>query len=126
MFELFDMPRGQCFGWTWDVLISYLLGNGLTVFAYVAIPVEAFLFRRGLQRPPRLFELAAVLSLAFVLSCGIGHAIAMAIVWVPLYRIEAYWSVVTGVVSVTAWLVLRTLRPVAAKAINFYHEQEGD
>ena len=96
------MPHGACFFWKPHILVPYVVGQGLTAFAYLVIPLEV---AKSDLRESSL--LATLLLSLFVLSCGVGHVLNVANVWLGVYAPEAAWHVLTGLVSLAAWLRLR-------------------
>lgn len=101
-FEQF-MPHGACFLWNLDILLPFFLGELFTFISYISIPVSIFiLLPRGLIEDS-LKPMATVYCL-FILFCGIGHALNIINIWNGFYRFSAWWSVLTGLISIMAAL----------------------
>lgn len=91
------MPHGHCYRWLPDVLWTNVLGDGLTAFAYFAIPIILILFvrkRKGIGFQRIFFAFAA-----FIVSCAVVHVLAIISVWNPIYRAEGLAKVVMATVS---------------------------
>lgn len=115
------MPHGHCFFWTPTILVPYVLGNLMTLTAYISIPIIFFLaLRRGKEiiAVPRLFSIYAL----FILSCGFGHGIAIWNLWHADYWLESRWSIVTGIISLAAaGASVKTFRHL----IDYWEELNG-
>ena len=80
--------------------------------AYLAIPhVLAFFVLRRKELP---FLPVFWLFAAFILSCGIGHAIEATIFWHPWYRLSGVVKLITAIVS---WATVIVLIPVIPRAL---------
>ena len=100
--------RWQCGQWS-DGLGWLHIGSDLAIFgAYMAIPlaIAYFLVRRRDYPFHGLFALFG----AFVLFCGVGHAIEAFIFWLPVYRLSGVVKLLTAVISWGA--VVATIRVV--------------
>ena len=121
---LFDVqsfpPRGTCgVGWSNWLIAEWLLGQGLIVGAYIAIPVGLVLLNIR-RRDPFLASPMTILFAAFILFCGFGHLLSDMVVFVwPAYRLFAQWHLATGIVSVaTAVVFSRGLRTLLDRPTN--------
>ncbi len=104
--------RWNCGSWSsthgWIHIISDLCISG----AYFAIPaiLTYFIFKRRDIPVPPIFWLFA----AFILSCGIGHAIEASIFWHPWYRFSGLIKMLTAIVS---WATVLALIPLIPKGL---------
>ena len=127
VFELFHrfMPHGHCFLWRPDILLTFLIGDGATVLAYLAIGLGLIanaVQLKGQGAPPFILNNVLLFGM-FVFACGIGHAIKIATIYTGLYRLESYWATVTGLISITEAIVL--FRTRAAIRLAFGQFVEG-
>jgi signal transduction histidine kinase/CheY-like chemotaxis protein len=106
-------PRWRCGSWSdlhgWTHILSDIGIAG----AYFAIPVLITLYlirKRDVPFPPVVWLFAA-----FILSCGIGHAIEAIIFWHPVYRLAGLVKLVTAIVS---WVTVFALLPLIPKALK--------
>ncbi|MEZ6235720.1 MAG: hypothetical protein R3B68_16175 [Phycisphaerales bacterium] len=110
--RLFDTsdypPRWQCGDWSAFEGWVHVIADSLIFLSYFTIPASLFvLIRRRTDTP---FPFIAWLFVAFILSCGITHAVEAAIFWWPAYRLSGLMKVITASVSVaTAVAVVRAL-----------------
>lgn len=96
---------GPIEGWT------HIVSDLTIAAAYVAIPTALFLLRR--RRTDITFPRILWLFIAFILSCGVAHAVEASIFWWPAYRLTAVLKAVTAVVSVTTVVALVKALPLA-------------
>lgn len=105
-------PRWYCGEWSaahgWLHIVS-----DLGIFtAYFAIPCVLVYFVRKRADVP--FMPVVWLFAAFILSCGIGHAIEASLFWHPWYRLSGLVKLVTALVS---WATVLALIPLVPKAL---------
>lgn len=107
------LPHGQCYFWQEDVLWANVIGDGLTVLAYFAIPffLLYFLLNRKDLRYRWMFGFFAL----FILSCGTTHLISILTVWEPYYRLSGAVKIMTGVVSLATAALLIPVTPAALR-----------
>lgn len=92
-------------GWTPSLVYVNHLGNVLTFLAYVAIPVTLMFAWRWLKYAPEGYVLRnfprwpVAAFAAFILACGVGHALDVLVFYTAPYRALTAWRVVTGVSS---------------------------
>ena len=102
--------RWQCGQWS-DFLGWVHIVSDLAIFgAYLSIPLAIliFLWRR---RDFKFYHLFALFG-AFVMLCGVGHAIQAVIFWYPVYRLAGLIKVFTAIIS---WIaVIATIRILPA------------
>ncbi len=105
------MPHGWCFAWDPQVFWPSVTGNIGTALAYATIPALLLWIRR--RRPDLMPRLASLPFSIFIASCGLGHLLDIIVLWYPLYRLQAWWTVTTAVSSLaTAAVVWRARRQV--------------
>lgn len=114
LFNTTDFPaRWRC--GKWSESHGWLhIASDLAIFgAYFAIPclLAYFVLRRRDVPFPPVFWLFA----AFILSCGIGHAIEASLFWNPWYRFSGIVKLITAVVS---WATVIALVPSLPKALS--------
>ncbi len=106
--SLFDpdgfVPRWQCGNWTalsgWLMIVSDIL----IFLSYTAIPAAlAFTLARRRDVP---FPSLVALFVAFIMACGITHALDALMFYHPIYRVLGVVKAVTAVVSFTTAVVL--------------------
>lgn len=112
-----DFPaRWHCGNWSEALGWGHIAADALIALSYFAIPVALMRVKRSLSRieTEAGHGAFAVLSdhmrtvwptlirwcKAFVLACGVGHALEPVIFWVPVYRIEFAWKVLVAIVTV--------------------------
>jgi two-component system cell cycle sensor histidine kinase/response regulator CckA len=114
LFDTSGFPaRWYCGSWSdlhgWTHIVADLAIFG----AYFAIPclLGYFLLRRKDLPFLPVFWLFA----AFILFCGIGHAVEASIFWHPWYRLSALVKVLTAIVS---WATVVALVPLVPRALS--------
>jgi len=104
-------PHGFCLLWEPWLIWTHAIADSGIALAYFSIPVALVVFvrrRRDLAMRPVFWLFAA-----FILLCGAGHAISLATIWTPLYRLEAVIKIATALVSVATAVTLWSLIPKA-------------
>lgn len=107
------MPHGMCLLWEpWLVLLW--AGSDLMIFtAYMAIPFAIYFVMR--KRPDLNHRGLVGLFGAFILLCGITHAMGIVTLWFPIYPFTGLIKLATGVVSLMTAMVLFRLIPVLVR-----------
>ncbi|WP_108791511.1 HWE histidine kinase domain-containing protein [Erythrobacter sp. Alg231-14] len=103
------MPHGMCLLWEpWLVILWS--GSDLLIFAaYMAIPMAIWLV---LKRRPDLGHRGLVsLFAAFILLCGITHALSIVTLWYAIYPFMGVVKLATAAVSLVTAVVLFRLIP---------------
>lgn len=90
------MPHGSCFFWNVPLTTLHVGSDLLIAIAYFSIPIMLFIYRQHASEGARPFLL---LFAAFILSCGIGHVLAMWNIWHSAYWVEGSEKLVTGLIS---------------------------
>jgi PAS domain S-box-containing protein len=100
--------RWNCGRWSFSLGWLHIVSDLVIFAAYLSIPLALayFLIRRRDFPYPWLTALFA----AFILSCGIGHALEALIFWHPVYRLAGVMKAITAVISwATVIAVIRIL-----------------
>lgn len=94
------IPHGHCFFWQTDILIGFVAGDILTFIAYMVIPTVILMAHKGTYSGmEKLFPITRLFSL-FIYLCGFGHLIDAFNVFLGLYKFQAYWNMLTAIVSI--------------------------
>jgi hypothetical protein len=106
-------PHGYCLAWEPGLLFLHIAANALIAVAYFSIPVALLIFvRRRTDLPQKGMVL---LFSAFILLCGLTHAISILTMFHPLFGLEGVLKLLTAIVSIwTAIVVFRLLPSLLA------------
>lgn len=105
------MPHGHCYHWT-PSLVALLVGSdGLIAVAYFAIATMLVVVVR--QRDDVPFPTVIWLFAAFILACGVTHAIAAVNTWTANYWLEGAFKGITAGISVATAVLLYPVLPQA-------------
>jgi len=113
--KLFDgsdfVPRQQCGHWTAGLVLLHNISDGVIWFSYMAIPVVLVYFvRRRRDFPfPKVFWMFG----AFIVLCGLTHLMDVVMFTLPLYRLSGVVKLATAGVSISTFIALIPLLPVA-------------
>ncbi len=111
LFDTSDFPaRWHCGNWTVAHGWLHIISDCLISLAYFAIPTMLFVLVRSKKFS---FPRIAWLFIAFIMSCGITHAIDASIFWHPVYRVSGVMKAVTAVVSLATAASMLVLLPKA-------------
>lgn len=110
MSSLFDtsgfLPHGYCLSLRPGVIWLHVVSDGLVALAYLIIPITLVYFVRRM-RYPLSFSRAALLFAAFIVLCGLGHAIEIVTFWKPIYYLQGLEKAATAIVSMlTAFAII--------------------
>lgn len=107
------MAHGYCLLWQpW--LVTLWAGSDLLIFlSYLAIPIALVLFLR--RRPDIRYRGLVSLFAAFILLCGLTHALSIVTLWFPIYPLVGVVKLMTGLVSAATAVVLFSLIPKLVK-----------
>ena len=98
------LPHAICISASQPLLLLHLVSDGLIAFAYLLIPWAMWKVVRGRDDMP--FSWVAWVFGAFIVACGITHAMQMWTLWYPVYWYSGVAKAFTAVVSLgTAWLL---------------------
>ena len=107
------VPRRSCGEWTPELLAMHVIGDGLTFFSYLLIPLLMLIgWRRHCEgrlsiavltdKLPRLL----LLYVAFILLCGWTHCNQLIVFVWPAYRFFGLVTLMCGSVSLLTVLLL--------------------
>ncbi len=102
------MPHGHCYLWRPEVVWLHVLSDSLSALSYFSIPITLSYFAR--QRRDLPFRWLFLAFGAFIISCGISHALEVYTLWNPVYWLSGSVKAVTALSSLlTAGLLLRVI-----------------
>lgn len=125
--SLFDptgfAPRWQCGSWTSFEGGLLIVSDAIIFLSYMAIPAAlAFTMSRRRDVPfPRIITL----FVAFIMACGIAHAVDAAMFYYPIYRFLGVVKAVTALVSLTTAVVLMRSLPALMALPSVQSANEG-
>jgi PAS domain S-box-containing protein len=113
IFDTSGFPaRWQCgTGWTDFQGWLYIFSDLLVWSAYFAIPL--IIVRYLIKKKDARFHWGYILFAGFILSCGTSHLLDALIFWVPVYRLNAYVLLITGILSWITVFYLFKVAPIA-------------
>lgn len=124
--NLFDgaglMPHGVCFAWRPDLVFAHAGADLLITLAYLIIPVALYKLVRS--RTDIQFGWVLYTFAAFILLCGVTHAVNIYVLWEPNYAFQALIKLATAMVSIATaflvWQIMPALEklPSLTKALN--------
>jgi PAS domain S-box-containing protein len=103
------MPHGSCYLWQRPLVSLHVISNALIAIAYFSIPAMLIYFVA--QRPELKLNRVLVLFGAFIICCGIGHALDIWTLWFPNYWIAGAERALTALVSCYTAVALWQLIP---------------
>lgn len=108
--------RWECGSWEDALGWLHIISDSAVFAAYVSIPVVLLVFVRKRRDIP--FAPVFMLFGAFILLCGIGHAIEALIFWHPVYPLAGIVKLFTAVVSCMTVVALVRIMPGVMKLPN--------
>ena len=105
------IPHGFCLTWRPDVFWTQVFSDAVITLSYFSIPLAIIYF--AVRRNDIKFRWVLYLFCAFIISCGITHAISILVLWVPDYGLEAFAKLLTALISLTTAAALWVLMPSA-------------
>ena len=105
------MPHGYCLLWFPDLLLLHVASDLLIALSYYTIPIILFYFIRKRRETP--FPWLILLFAAFIFSCGTTHLLESLTIWYPIYRLEGYAKLATGLISAVTAISLFPVLPRA-------------
>ncbi len=110
------LPHSVCLRGNHSLIMLHVWSDLLIAFSYLLIPACAVLFLLRVYRSQEyrdfLFQKRlpiGILTALFVFACGAGHALNALTFFCPVYWVEGWWKLLTGIVSLTTALVLAKL-----------------
>lgn len=107
------MPHGNCYLWSPALLWAIIVSESVIVLAYFSIPFALVYFAK--QRKDLQFNWMFKLFSTFIFACGITHVMGLWTIWHPDYWLDAFFRVVTAVVSLLAAILIWKIIPTAVK-----------
>lgn len=104
------LPHAYCISGSGQLLWLHLLADSSIALAYLVIPVV--LWRVARRRPDLPFGWVGLLFAAFIVSCGITHALEVWTLWDPVYWYAGVFKAVTAVTWLATAAVLVRLLPL--------------
>lgn len=106
------IPHGHCYLWQTNLVILHILADGLTALAYFSIPIMLIYFVRNRQ-DAEAFKKVSLLFSAFIIACGITHAMEIVTLWYPWYWLSGFFKAITAIISLYTAFELIYIIPVA-------------
>lgn len=96
--------------WPSRLILLHLVSDSLIAISYTWIPLVLVLqiWRRLRAKPATVL---LVLFGAFIVLCGITHAMSVVTIWTPIYWLDGKIKAVTALVSIAVAVVLTRLAP---------------
>ena len=127
-FDLFQsdafMPHGMCYIWLPEILYMHVGSDIAIALAYSSIPVTLLLLVR--RRPDLIDPRLLVLFGAFILLCGLTHAMGVWVVWNPDYAAQGLLKVATALVSLVTAVVLWVAFPTLLQLPSFAQMRQNN
>ena len=126
--NLFDitklMPHGYCLVWNSVLLWLHVISDALITLAYYSIPLILIYFIRKHKDFP--FNKLLLMFAAFIMACGTTHLLSIITIWIPLYWLEGFLKLLTGLLSVMTAIAITVIVPKVLTNIgrNQYLENE--
>jgi PAS domain S-box-containing protein len=105
------MPHGHCYLWNPSLVALHVVSDALTALAYTSIPFTLLHLVRKRQDVP--FNWMYLCFGAFIVACGLTHAMEIWTLWTPSYWLSGAIKAVTAVASVSTAILLVRLVPRA-------------
>jgi signal transduction histidine kinase len=105
------LPHGTCYLWNARLVWLHVLSDSLIALAYLSIPITLVQFVRKRKDLP--FNWMFLCFGAFIVACGLTHAMEVVTLWYSAYWASGMVKVVTAAVSVSTAILLVRLVPDA-------------
>jgi two-component sensor histidine kinase len=120
------LPHGYCLLWLPSLVTLHVVSDALIALSYFSIPFALLYFVR--RRQDLAFKWIFGLYAAFILSCGLTHALGIWILWQPMYWLDGGVKAVTafasvGTAALTWHLVPRALALPSPSALQQANRQ---
>jgi len=93
------MPHGSCYLWQTPLVALHAISDGLVAIAYFSIPALLAYFLWQRRDLPARFSRIFILFSAFIILCGLGHALDVWTLWHPAYWLAGVERAATALVS---------------------------
>jgi PAS domain S-box-containing protein len=120
--RLFDsdfLPHGHCYFWQPALVWLHVTSDALIALAYFWIPASLLYFARKRTDVP--FQWMFVMFGAFIIACGLTHAMEVWTLWHGTYRLSGVIKAGTALISMATAVALVPLVPEALSVPS--HEQ---
>lgn len=125
-------PHGFCLSWNPVIITTHIVGDILMGISYIAVAVAVLIFTR--RRPDLEFRALFIAFITVFGLCGVAHLSELVTLWVPAYRAQGLYKLLTGMASlVTAMIGWRLLpralalaSPAQLQAVNAQLQLEID
>lgn len=103
-------PHGFCYLWQPGIVAAHVTTDALIFLSYLTISLTLlYLVRQARRQIP--FSWMFLAFGAFIVACGLTHAMEIVTLWRPVYWLSADVKIVTAVASVLTAVVLPPLVP---------------
>lgn len=103
------MPHGHCYQWDPYILWLNVGSDGLITLSYLSIPITLLYFAN--KRHDFRFRRIFIMFAAFILGCGLTHAMGIYTVWNGTYGLHGMLKAITAFFSVLTAVMLVPLAP---------------
>src|SRR5512144_2415371 len=105
------VPHGYCLSWNPLLVWLHVASDSVIALSYFSIPVALLIFT--LRRRETGFTGILLLFAAFIVACGLTHALGVYTLWQPAYWLEGMVKALTALVSIASAAMLWPLLPTA-------------
>jgi hypothetical protein len=106
------VSHGHCYLWQTSLVSLHGVSDGLIAIAYFSIPLTLIYFVRHRKDLP--FQGIFWLFSAFIVTCGLTHALAIWTLWHPHYWLSGTVKAITALISV---ITAVSIMPMLANAL---------
>lgn len=107
------MPHGHCYFWQTDLLFLHTFSDSLIFLSYCLIPLSLIYIIK--HRKDLKFDYIFYCFAAFIVLCGLTHAIEVVNIWLPYYYISGSVKLATGIISIiTAFFTFKLIPKILA------------
>jgi PAS domain S-box-containing protein len=109
MFGSAGLPHGFCFLWNPELLWLHVGSDSLIALAYFLIPIALVRILRTRKDIP--FNGVLFCFAAFIIACGVTHAMEVVTLWHPIYWVSGALKALTAVISLVTLVLLVRISP---------------
>jgi PAS domain S-box-containing protein len=103
------MPHGYCYRWERSLVWLHAISDSLIFLAYMTIPITLLKIKRGRKDIP--FNGVFVCFAAFIVACGLTHALEVWNLWHAMYWLAGLMKALTAAASIATAILLVRLMP---------------
>ncbi|NDU92680.1 MAG: PAS domain S-box protein [Ferrovum sp.] len=107
------LPHGYCLSWSQPLLLTNVISDVLIFLAYFSMPVTLGYFAWRRQDFP--YRSLLWMFSIFIMACGITHLMGAVVLWLPLYRLDAFFKAITALASVATAIMIWPMIPKLLK-----------